>query len=354
MTISRVTRRFFAQPVGRMDRADLIGYSLEKRLQESGFDQGIVQPFVLVVREIVTNVIKYADHGDLVIEEIVEAQDQSALRCRMVDYGPGIGDIEQAMRAGFSSASTLGVGLPTIFAQSDDVAIIPRADGTTVEVRKFIGKARNPCVSVLKTGCGTCAVKTRPYTVFTECGDCGVVVEIDEARTVFALWDVEGHGSEGVYRTSLHIRKYIRGLAHFPVQTVLQILNESILRLPELKRSSIVIGESDCQAGSIQWYQLGNVEAAVIGADRAVERFGDCPGVLGLEHVRPRHRQLPLEQVSGLVLFTDGVDLGRLMKVLSGRSYRAVDDAYWLVDVLLRGSARSDDDAGILLMVNGS
>ncbi len=54
------------------------------------------------------------------------------------DEGPGIADVELAMRDGFSTANSLGMGLPGSKRLVDDFAIDSKVGvGTTITMRKW-------------------------------------------------------------------------------------------------------------------------------------------------------------------------------------------------------------------------
>ena len=65
-----------------------------------------------VASELARNVIKYAGRGRLIAQPIEGPSGQQALRLIFEDRGPGIPDIEAAMRDGFSTGRGLGKGLP--------------------------------------------------------------------------------------------------------------------------------------------------------------------------------------------------------------------------------------------------
>jgi serine/threonine-protein kinase RsbT len=54
------------------------------------------------------------------------------------DDGPGIADVEQAMRDGFSTGKSLGLGLPGAKRLMDEFEIVSTVGhGTTVTMRKW-------------------------------------------------------------------------------------------------------------------------------------------------------------------------------------------------------------------------
>ena len=65
-----------------------------------------------VTSELARNIIKYAKRGRMIAQPMHNAQGQSGLRLIFEDTGPGIPDIEAAMRDGFTTGGGLGKGLP--------------------------------------------------------------------------------------------------------------------------------------------------------------------------------------------------------------------------------------------------
>jgi serine/threonine-protein kinase RsbT len=61
--------------------------------------------------ELVRNMLKYGGGGEVLIEVISEGRD-NGIRLTFQDKGPGIPNIDTAMKDGFSSGKSLGIGLP--------------------------------------------------------------------------------------------------------------------------------------------------------------------------------------------------------------------------------------------------
>ena len=87
--------------------------------------------------ELARNMLKYANGGKILIEVISRGRD-SGLRLTFVDEGPGIPDIQQAMKDGFSTGKSLGLGLPGTKRLVSEFAIDSKVGkGTTVTVTKW-------------------------------------------------------------------------------------------------------------------------------------------------------------------------------------------------------------------------
>ena len=61
--------------------------------------------------ELVRNILVYAGSGQTTIE-VVSERLQTGIKVIFKDEGPGIADVNQAMKDGFSSRKSLGLGLP--------------------------------------------------------------------------------------------------------------------------------------------------------------------------------------------------------------------------------------------------
>ncbi|HEY0582524.1 MAG TPA: ATP-binding protein [Chloroflexota bacterium] len=91
------------------------------------------------VSELTRNVVRYATdgRGEVRIRSI-EGPPRLGIEIVVSDDGPGIADVEQAMRAGFTSGPGLGMGLPGTNRLMDEMRIDSALGrGTVVTVRKW-------------------------------------------------------------------------------------------------------------------------------------------------------------------------------------------------------------------------
>jgi serine/threonine-protein kinase RsbT len=92
------------------------------------------------VSELTRNIVRYASggRGEVVIREITGPGDQPGVEIVVSDEGPGIADIELAMREGVSSSTGLGMGLPGTRRLMDEMTIESGAGrGTVITIRKW-------------------------------------------------------------------------------------------------------------------------------------------------------------------------------------------------------------------------
>jgi len=90
--------------------------------------------FATAVSELVRNALRYARGGAC---ELLDLSDPGSIRleARVSDQGPGIADIEMAMREGYSSSGSLGAGLPGARRLVDQFAIDSSPEGTLVRIQ---------------------------------------------------------------------------------------------------------------------------------------------------------------------------------------------------------------------------
>lgn len=91
---------------------DVVRVRQEVRARAAGLKMSLVDQtkIVTAASEIARNTVEHGGGGDLVLD-IVREGARRGLRLTFQDQGPGIADIEQAMRDGFTSGRGLGLGL---------------------------------------------------------------------------------------------------------------------------------------------------------------------------------------------------------------------------------------------------
>lgn len=89
---------------------------------------------ITAASELVRNMLKYANGGKILLE-IISKNASTGVRLTFMDEGPGIADIQQAMRDGFSTGKSLGLGLPGAkrLVNEFDIKSTP-GQGTTVTI----------------------------------------------------------------------------------------------------------------------------------------------------------------------------------------------------------------------------
>ncbi len=104
---------------------------------ELGFSTGDATLIATSISELARNIVSYARRGEITLK-VIQASSRQGISILASDSGPGIRDIRQAMRDGFSTSGSLGLGLPGVRRLMDefDIASEP-GRGTIVTVKKW-------------------------------------------------------------------------------------------------------------------------------------------------------------------------------------------------------------------------
>lgn len=124
----------------RVDReADVVaarqkGRDLAAQAGISGSDLTVV---ATAISEIARNIIAYAESGEIVLKVAQQGRRRGVVIIAR-DNGPGIADIDMAMRDGFSTGKSLGLGLPGARRLMDEFEILSElGKGVTVTMTKW-------------------------------------------------------------------------------------------------------------------------------------------------------------------------------------------------------------------------
>ncbi len=106
--------------------------------EERGFAGTDLIFIATAISEIARNIVVHAGRGEIVVDR-VEAGDRHGIVVIARDDGPGVEDLELAMRDGYSTRRGLGLGLPGSRRLMDEFEISSEpGEGTTVTMRKWL------------------------------------------------------------------------------------------------------------------------------------------------------------------------------------------------------------------------
>jgi RNA polymerase sigma factor (sigma-70 family) len=101
-----------------------------------GFPPTDLTEIATAVSEIVRNIVRFADAGEVLVELLDSPR--PGIRITARDSGPGIPDVQEALREGYSTYRGLGLGLPGARRLMDEFAVASEPGrGTTVTMTKW-------------------------------------------------------------------------------------------------------------------------------------------------------------------------------------------------------------------------
>lgn len=104
-----------------------------------GFSASDSTLLATAISELARNIVCYAGRGEIVLRSNHNSNsDRPGVTVVARDAGPGIPSIDQALRDGYSTSGSLGLGLPGVRRLMDEFEIVSEVGrGTTVTVRKW-------------------------------------------------------------------------------------------------------------------------------------------------------------------------------------------------------------------------
>jgi serine/threonine-protein kinase RsbT len=102
-----------------------------------GFSSGDATLIATAISELARNIVTYARFGEVRLT-VIDNSARPGIQLIAHDTGPGIPDIPQALRDGFSTSGSLGLGLPGVKRLVDEFEIVSEVNrGTTVTAKKW-------------------------------------------------------------------------------------------------------------------------------------------------------------------------------------------------------------------------
>lgn len=111
------------------------GRKLAEKIGFAGSDLALI---ATAISEVARNIIAYAGRGEIVVGFV---NDRGRLGVQVIakDRGPGIPDVDLAMRDGYTTSGGMGLGLPGARRLMDEFAISSEvAKGTLIVMTKWV------------------------------------------------------------------------------------------------------------------------------------------------------------------------------------------------------------------------
>ncbi|MEH1099148.1 SpoIIE family protein phosphatase [Micromonospora sp. CPCC 205561] len=254
-----------------------------------------IADLAIVAAELTSNLVKHARDGVLLLRP-VRREREAGVELVAIDAGPGMADLTASSQDGHSTAGTLGIGLGAIVRQANWFDGYSRPErGTVLAVQVWPGRDgghERPWVGAL----------SRPLTGESVSGD-GYAWRVVEGRRQVLTCDGLGHGPLASAATDAALDAFRRAPAG-PPATVVQHLHRA---MSHTRGAALAVAEPDPAAGLLRYSGLGNISAAVLGADGKRRGLVSLPGIAGHQRPSVREYDYPFEAGALLVMHSDGV-----------------------------------------------
>ena len=300
----------------------------------SGLDATEVGKVAIVVTEMVSNLVKHARDGELLVRALGH-RSPGGVEAVAIDRGPGMADVSRPLRDGYSTAGTAGTGLGAIarLATAYDVYSVP-GQGTALLAR-IAEKAPTATTTALETG-----VAWAPKTGEEVCGDGWAVREWPDHLFVLVV-DGLGHGPEAAAAATVASDAFQAAGAEGPAATLAAVHDA----LRPTRGAAVGIADVRPREHVVRFAGLGNIAGGVY-APTGTRSFVSMNGIAG--HVAPKLQEFsyPWADGAALILHSDGLESRWSLAPYPGLLARHPSVA---AAVLCRDFRRRRDDVTVLV-----
>jgi anti-sigma regulatory factor (Ser/Thr protein kinase) len=263
---------------------------------ELGFGETRAAEIEIAVTELGTNLYKHATEGVLFTRS-VRAVEEAAVEVVAIDSGPGMANVEEAMRDGLSSVGTLGVGLGAVTRLADTWSVVSEPDVGTIVTARF---HRRRGIPDELPGEATAGI-TRPIDGEDLCGDAYAVC-VEDGRIRLMMCDGSGHGPLAMSASQGAVRSFHKDRSGGPGEILARI--HTALR--GTRGGAVAVADVDLDRRTVQFAGLGNIAGAVV-TDGRKHGMVSVPGIAGYQAraIKTYDYELPAGAV--VVLHSDGL-----------------------------------------------
>jgi len=321
--------------------ASIVKKEIRRQAEHIELSQKKIAETDIIVSELISNLNKHATGGELLIKTIEDLHGRNGLELISVDRGPGIKDLQEMLKDGSSTTTTLGQGLGAIKRLSDEFDIYSlRGWGTIVLSRIFVSK-----ISIKP--------KNQKFTFHTimlpkkgqmVCGDGYRLYHNNFDYKLIAL-DGLGHGPEAHKASVAAIKEFLSTGQISPAETI-KILHRKINKT----RGAVGMVIHLNSISDLAYYAgLGNISARILGMDKAKSLIS-YNGIIGHSIPNTLHtNQAGFPQHEVMIIYSDGLksrwELNHLPNILN-------HDGSIIAAAVYKDFSRNTDDTLVIVIKN--
>ena len=289
----------------------------------------------IVVTEIVTNLVKHAKSGTLILSPL-GSNGNRGIRALALDKGPGIRDVTAALSDGHSTAGTPGNGLGAIKRLSNvfEVYSAPGA-GTVVLAEVWSHKKAAASDGDLDIGVVSAPIKGEEVS-----GD-GWGAKTMPSSTLLMVVDGLGHG----VMASEAAREAERIFFAAQTESPGRILQDAHGALRKTRGAAMAVASINSERGLISYAGVGNISASIV-SPQSSRGIASHNGTLGHQMQKLQEFSLPWNPNSLLIMHSDGLNTRWDLKAYPGIWSKS---PALIAGVLYRDCYRDRDDVTILV-----
>jgi len=303
--------------------------------QALGLDETDAGRAALAATEAATNLAKHSPAGGVVIVRPCGRGTARGVELLSVDRGPGMPDVEQCMRDGYSTAGSPGTGLGALSRVSDEFDLFSTPGKGTVLLARVWGGAPGPAQTAVSVG-GVSVAKPGQSV----CGDHWSVAH-GPARCALVCADGLGHGPDAA--AAAQAATHVFDL--HATESGERLLERMHAATRATRGSAVSVAEIDTGGRQVRYTGVGNV-AATLWSPAGSRTLVTHNGIVGGEMRKVHAFEHPLPDGWLLVMHSDGVSGRWSLDAYPGLVRR---DPAVIAAVLYRDFCRGTDDATVVV-----
>lgn len=259
--------------------------------REMGFDEPAVTEIEIAVAELATNHLKHRTVRGCMVVRTVQEGGRAGMEIVSEDEGPGIVNIDSAMRE--STVGTLGIGLSAVRRLTDEFSLDSDPSGTRIVARKWLP---GPLPEHMHF-----SVFSRPFPGEEVSGDAYFIKQMPYFL-LFGVIDGLGHGPQA-FAAADQALKIIEEEYRGSLTRLFQACHEGMRSTRGAAMSACRV---DLKTGILEHVGIGNVETRIYSEGEILRPF--CfNGTLGMRMENWRSLQYPYRKGTTIVMFSDGI-----------------------------------------------
>jgi anti-sigma regulatory factor (Ser/Thr protein kinase) len=310
---------------------------IAKKLAESlQFSEADIGRVALVVTEAGTNIVRHAGRGEILLRAF-SLNAPASLEVLALDKGPGMANVAEALRDGFSTGGSLGLGLGVI-ARLSTCFEISSAPGKGTALLSRIGQVKPKLPSDPGLEWGVVCVPKHNEEV---CGDAWAVTA-GPARNTILIVDGLGHGLLAFDTAKEALRTFWQHTKERP-ESILNVLHKALRAT-----RGVVAGVAEIvwEKRELRWAGAGNIAGTLVPVEGKGSGLVSHTGTLGQNVTRFQEFTHRWPDEGLLILHSDGLSNHWSLDPYPGLTRK---DPSLIAGVLYRDFASRRDDVVVLV-----
>lgn len=303
--------------------------------RELHFDETRAGQLALVITEAATNIIKHADHGQILLRALYEG-DQAGIEVLALDKGPGFENMDWHAEDGNSTAGTYGIGLGSLRRLSQEFDIYSDAGKGTALWMMLWASGEKPKPGLWQVGAVCVPLKGEDVS-----GDNWAMAAHQKKLTLIVA-DGLGHGPEAAKAADAAIALKDESAA----QTPSVILQRAHQALQGTRGAAVAVGQINRDLGTLTFAGIGNIAVCILYRE-GTRHLVSHNGIVGSNLRKLQEFSENWERDALLVAHSDGINTRWDLDLYPGLAHC---HPALIAAVIYRDFTRGRDDATVVVV----